>query len=223
MQDASRRGQIQGSGRTGGFSSWPKCESYHSIDLAWLRRKGLPGTGLSSTLRWSRHGQETGSISLTVQEQGLQLRYQIRDDRGEPLAVSELISFSYTGAEFGGRRQWLKCLSCGRRCRVIYGGRYFRCHLCQGLRYQSQSEPDYDRALEQANRIRARLGDTTFSAFEVDELPPKSPRMRWKTYRKLQVRYAALQRRWKAEAAARFLVQFHGWLKLRTTPEHAPT
>jgi hypothetical protein len=73
----------QGSGRTGGFSSWPKCESYHSIDLAWLRRKGLPvDGGLSSTLRWSRYGQETGSISLTVQDQGLQLRYNTRDDRG---------------------------------------------------------------------------------------------------------------------------------------------
>jgi tetratricopeptide (TPR) repeat protein len=37
-----------------------------------------------------------------------------------------------------------------------------------------------------------------FSAFKADELPPKPPnRMRWKTYRKLQSRYAALQRRWK--------------------------
>jgi hypothetical protein len=42
---------------------------------------------------------------------------------------------------------------------VVYGGRYFRCRLCRGLRYQSQREPDYDRAIEQANRIRERLGD----------------------------------------------------------------
>jgi hypothetical protein len=32
--------------------------------------------------------------------------------------------------------------------------------------YKSQSEPDYDRAIEQASQIGARLGDKTFNAFE---------------------------------------------------------
>jgi hypothetical protein len=53
-----------------------------------------------------------------------------------------------------------------------------------------------------------RLGDKIFNAFEDDELPPKPPRMRWKTYRRLQLRFAALQRRWKAGAAARFGLSF---------------
>jgi hypothetical protein len=114
----------------------------------------------------------------------------------------------YTATRFGGRRQWFKCLQCGEGCRVIYGGRYFRCRQCHGLRYQSQTEADYDRALERANRIRQRLGDRMFSAFEDDDLPPKPPRMRWKTYRKLRLQYAALQRRWKAGAAARFGLRF---------------
>jgi hypothetical protein len=131
--------------------------------------------GRCSTVRWSRSGQETGSISLTAQECGLHLRYSTTDDRGAPLIVSELIPFTYMGAGFGGRRQWLTCLSCGRGCRVSYGGRYFRCRLCHGLRYQSQSEPDYDRAIEQATRIGVRLGDKMFKAFEADELPPKPP------------------------------------------------
>jgi hypothetical protein len=87
-------------------------------------------------------------------------------------------------------------------------GQHFRCRLCYGLRYQSQSEPDYDRAIDQADRIRERLGDTMFTAVEADELPPKPPRMWWQTYRKLQARYAALQRRWKAGAVARFDLEF---------------
>ena len=78
---------------------------------------------------------------------------------------------------------------------MIYGGRYFRCRLCHGLRYQSQSKPDYDRAIEQATRIGVRLGDKMFNAFEANELPPKPPRMRWKTYRRLEIQYATLQRR----------------------------
>ena len=101
--------------------------------------------------------------------------------------VSELIPFIYTATRFSGRRRWFKCLHCGQRCRVIYGGRYFRCRRCHGLRYQSQGEPEYDRALERANRMRKRLGDSMFSAFEDDDLPPKPPRMRWKTYRQLQL------------------------------------
>lgn len=147
-----------GSGRIGGLSCRPTCESSHSLDLTWLFRKGLLNVGRWSTVRWSKHGQETGSIALTLHEHGLQLLYGTQDDRGEPFRISELIPFSYSRAGFGGRRRWLQCLRCGRRCRVVYGGRYFRCRLCQGLRYQSQREPDFDRAIEQANRIRERLG-----------------------------------------------------------------
>ena len=72
----------------------------------------------------------------------------------------------------------------------------------------SQSQANYNRALAQANRIGTRIGDKTFNAFDANELPPKPPRMRWKTYHKLQIRYAALQRRWKAGATARFGLQF---------------
>jgi hypothetical protein len=40
-----------------------------------------------------------------VHERGLYLRYRTSDDRGEPLTVSEVIPFIYTGAGFGGRRR----------------------------------------------------------------------------------------------------------------------
>jgi hypothetical protein len=91
---------------------------------------------------------------------------------------------------------------------VIYGGRHFRCRLCHGLVYKSQSEPDYDRAIELATRIGVRLGDKTFNSFQAGELPPKPPRMRWKTYRRLERQYAELQYRWRAGASARFGVRF---------------
>jgi len=40
---------------------------------------------------------------------------------------------------------------------------------CHGLSYQSQREPAYDRALEQANRLRKRLGDNMFTALEAGQ------------------------------------------------------
>jgi hypothetical protein len=49
-----------GSGRIAGLSCRPTCESWHSLDLAWLRREGLLNAGRWSTVRWSKHGQETG-------------------------------------------------------------------------------------------------------------------------------------------------------------------
>jgi hypothetical protein len=47
---------------------------------------------------------------------------------------------------------------------------------------------NYDCALDQANRVRARLGHTMFTAFDSDELRPKPPRMRWKVHRRLERR-----------------------------------
>ena len=41
-------------------------------------------------------------------------------------------------AHFGGVRHWFSCPSCGRRCRILYGGARFRCRLCRGARYESQ-------------------------------------------------------------------------------------
>jgi DNA-directed RNA polymerase subunit RPC12/RpoP len=70
----------------------------------------------------------------------VRLRYLTKDRHGSPADVNKLVPFAYTPT--GGRRQWLRCLKCGRGCRKIYGGRYFRCRLCYRLRYASQRKPD---------------------------------------------------------------------------------
>jgi DNA-directed RNA polymerase subunit RPC12/RpoP len=103
---------------------------------------------------------------------------------------------AYTATRFGGRRQWLTCLKCGRRCRKIYGGRYFRCRQCHGLVHASTREPAYQRALDRAEGMRKRLGAEWGSAFEGAPLPPKPPRMRWVTYRRLEAQYEEQQNRW---------------------------
>ena len=42
----------------------PTCEGRQSIDLAYLRRRGLLEVGRYTTLTWSRWGEEEGSIGL---------------------------------------------------------------------------------------------------------------------------------------------------------------
>jgi hypothetical protein len=68
--------------------------------------------------------------------------------------INELVPFAYTTTMFGGRRQWFMCLKCGRRCRRIFGGRYFRCRQCYGLVYASTREPPHQRAIDRADRLR---------------------------------------------------------------------
>jgi hypothetical protein len=102
---------------------------------------------------------------------------------------------------FGGCRQWLMCLKCRRRCHRIFGGRYFRCRQCYGLVYASTREPPHQRAINWADRLRKRVGGGR-GAFDGESFPPKPPRMRWRTYRRLERQYEELQGRWFAGVTA---------------------
>ena len=79
----------------------PTCEGRQSIDLAYLRRRGLLEVGRYTTLTWSRWGEETGSIMLIAQQDGVRLRYQTKDREGAPVDVNELVPFAYPPARFG--------------------------------------------------------------------------------------------------------------------------
>jgi hypothetical protein len=185
-----------GSGRPS--SGAPTCEGYLNIDLAWLRRRGMLQPGRFSTLTWSQLGEQTGSIRLAAQSDGVRLMYRTKDRDGAPIDVNELVNFVYTPTRFGGRRQWLRCLRCGRGCRKIYGGRYFRCRRCYRLRYASQGESrPGQRALDRARKIAKGLHDRWGGTTEVEyEFPPKPPRMRWATYNRLEEQYDEMENRW---------------------------
>src|SRR5262249_20363347 len=132
------------------------CESFHSIDLAWLHQRGMLKSWNSTRLTWSWGGEKTGSINILVQPDGLRLRYSFTADSGEKVGIKELVPFVHTATPFGGRRQWLTCIECGWGCRKLYGGRYFRCWQCRGLKYASQSE---DPAQRHASRRQDREPD----------------------------------------------------------------
>jgi hypothetical protein len=89
---------VMGGFGSGGHNSTgaATCESCHSIDLAWLRRRGMLMPGRHSTLTWSQAGEQTGSITLAAQHDGVRLIYQIKDRDGPPINVDEFVAFSYT-------------------------------------------------------------------------------------------------------------------------------
>jgi hypothetical protein len=174
-------------------SAGATCDDYHSVDLAWLNHEKLLTPGRSSTIRWSRAGRPTGSIGIVAHQRGIGITYRTRPWGGEWQEVDELIPFAVTATNFAGRRKWFKCLSCGRACRVLYGRSRFRCRLCHHLKYGSQSEPRYQRAIGRAQKIRMRLGGSA----SLNELfPPKPKGMHWKTYHRLMALDTKLQNQW---------------------------
>jgi hypothetical protein len=134
-----------------------KCNEFHSIDLAWLRRKKLLTHGNCFSLNWSRAGHPTGSIRLECVSGGIRLVYRNRPRGGDWRDVCEFVPLIETATRFNGKRQWFQCLSCMCFCRILFGGDYFRCRKCHRLKYETQYEPGFARAATRALKIRSRL------------------------------------------------------------------
>jgi hypothetical protein len=120
-----------------------------------------------------------------------------RSRGGDWQDVNELIPFVIRATRFSGHRRWFQCLSCRRRCQIIYGGSRFRCRRCYGLKYESQYEPAFGRAASRAHKILERL---EYSGSLDDPFPPKPKGMHWKTYQWLVEEDERLQDLWAAGA-----------------------
>lgn len=179
----------------------PKTSDFHQIDIAWLRRKGARYVGYSGTIRWSRNGQQTGSIGYHLEFNGLRLRYRTTPRGGAPGDVNELIWIVTTPMHLGGCRHWFECPSCGRRCRILYGGARFRCRLCRGAGYESQYQHRAMTVCDLRWRLRERLEERSGLDSRLlgldDGFPPKPPRMHWRTYRRLEALDNKLAARWR--------------------------
>lgn len=180
-----------GSGRYGGFHA-TTTNDMTAIDLAWLRKEGILTRWGWSTISWSRGGHKYASISIKAEEHGLNVSYTVTEGM-EKRPINEIIPFSYTNTNFLGSRQWFQCPSCLKRCRILYGGTYFRCRHCYGLKYASQYERSWSRATDKALKIRQKLGcDGGID----DPFPEKPKGMHWKTYDGLQAEYERRVKDW---------------------------
>lgn len=189
-----------------GSGSWRdrsarRCEWMHKIDLAGFGRGSVP-THRSGRLYWSCGGRQTGSISYTVLPHALRLEYQVqRYDEEAWTKMEEEIPFTWTGAGFNGRRRWFRCLTCRRRCRILYGGERFRCRRCHRLTYQSQYDAPHERAVSRTQRVRVKLGGSGSMA---EPFPSKPKGMHWQTYWRLRAQdLTALE--WWARASMKWI------------------
>ena len=128
------------------------ADSLHTIDIYWLRRKGLLCGYSSQEITWSCRGEKTGSIGIFVkisdEENFARLNYTItRRSSGKKDDFDYKIPIISTPCYFGGKRYWFLCpaAGCGRRVAKLYeGGDIFACRHCYNLTYQSRNEnPTY--------------------------------------------------------------------------------
>ena len=178
-------GYGSGSGR---FAS--QMDEFHKLDLATFKGEWFE-RGQRGAVTWSRGGCETGSIGYRLGYDFMELNYTAgrEPDREN---VHERFDLTFTDQPFGGRRRWFVCRSCGRRCRVLIGGRFFRCRHCYQATYPSQYEPFRVNGLAKAGTARERVGAEPGIA---NLWPGKPKGMRWRTYRRLE------QMNWDASSA----------------------
>lgn len=185
----------RGSGRRNSYGAIAAmCHEQHALDIAWLKRKKLLIPERWSSVRWSQGGRQSGSIRIeALSPQSVRLVYRTRVFGGEWQDVSEIMPIVETAKNFGGRRQWFRCLSCGECARILYGGMHFRCRRCHALRYDSQYESALERIASRCHKIRDRLGHRG----PLDEpFPPKPKGMHRTTYERLREEEERLQRSW---------------------------
>ena len=99
----------------------------------------------------------------------------------------------WTQTAFGGRRQWVLCPSCDRRCAILYrkpASKLWGCRVCMDGRYRSEHLSPKQRRLHKAFKIRRRLGQPDNNTLK--PFPEKPAHMHWRTYE--AIRAEALQR-----------------------------
>jgi hypothetical protein len=173
------------------------------LDMRYLRRAGFvrPGAMASGPLRWSRGGEETGSITLTVDLRDMADPFARLDFSVDGEARTQRIRVHGVSCRYGGQRFYFACPQTGRRCEVLccVSG-VFASRQAQRLAYASQSED----ALGRLHRAKARIDERL-------QGEGRRPRPRGQNRQRLQQRWAALD--WQLdELFSREAMRRFGWL-----------
>lgn len=123
------------------------------INISKLKEWGylMPNIQKAGTLTWSRRGEQTGSISITVStfegNEYLKLKYNFRD---EPREYKIRLVRKPTNLGIG--EMWFfRCPSTGKPCRKLYsiGGYFLHREAFKGCFYEKQIQSKYARFLDQ--------------------------------------------------------------------------
>jgi hypothetical protein len=143
------------------YSGRDTTDDHHNIDVRSLKRGGWLSPGTSSTMRWTRHGQQRAAIGLKAHYGCLTLKYRNQRHGEDWESLEYDIEIVTTPCNYGGERVWFRCpgRGCGRRVAILYISRYFVCRHCLYLAYESQTETARQRADRRAWAIREECGD----------------------------------------------------------------
>ncbi|WP_084419101.1 hypothetical protein [Henriciella litoralis] len=158
-----------------------RSDQFHRRDLTDFPREWFQHRR-TGTLTWSRGDHKTGSIGYRLSPNRLELHYTVTRE-GERQDITECFVMTPTEQPLGGQRWWIECRGCGRRCRVLFGGTYFRCRQCCRLTYESQYERIYAPGVTRAMRVRRKLKGEMGLAYP---FPDRPKGMHWKTYNRLR-------------------------------------
>lgn len=180
-----------GSGRIRDFSSQPTVEDVNRISIYEMRKQGLLEPGTAGELTWSLGDRIVGFVAFHVSyDDQIILHYGYHKDDGTLEPVEQNIQIVWSKCNLGGKRPWFKCPGCEWRSAVLcdYGER-FLCRRCYELPYASQQRGYTDRMMEQARKIRRRIG-VTENLWPPLQQSCKPKGMHWKTFYRLVEREA---------------------------------
>ena len=123
--------------------TWKKAlvGDYLQLDMKWLARQVDLESEAVCRVTWKRSDGTESGLSLFVEPPGMiRLMYTTPPAEGRRSDFNYRVYLDTTPCNYGGERWWFRCPSCGRRCRILYGGPEFTCRVCRDLTYRSQQE-----------------------------------------------------------------------------------
>lgn len=108
------------------YPTFPDCfDEVKKVSMSDLKRLAYlrPGSIIRGPIRWTRGGEPSGSIAVTVSVPGsyMDLDYNYGDK-----PISYRVRLESLPKHFGGCEWYFICPATGKRCRVLYGiGEYF--------------------------------------------------------------------------------------------------
>ena len=147
-----------GSGRRGHLSK-KMTSSVPQLNINFFQKNGALSEG--------RHGiieievsDESNDLYFYMSETEITFVYSSSIGNQPPKHYRYAVGVEWTDCNYGGARPWFTCPGCNRRCGILYiaNQNIFQCRKCQNLRYKSQMEGEFARAINRVYRHRSKLG-----------------------------------------------------------------
>ncbi len=179
------------------------------VDIRDLKKRNLLRPGLYFSWGWTAKRfnveEKTGEIGIRVCDDSLELEYTTMDANGNRRDYDYRTYFQYTPCNYGGRRLWLTCPTCGEKVAVLYliDG-LFICRICGNLNYASsqQASDILTRRGRKIVRLKKKLGEK--DAAIIGPVPQRPRYMHHRTYNRLWLELLREEEKYWNGVAAKF-------------------